>query len=583
MDIFGFQFDLVNKKKQNLQAIDVNSVIDRDATNIVTENPMATGGSTVMPWNSFSIPTDEINLIRNYRQLAKASEIDEALQEIYNEIFVFDVLDKRAFDIDFYPDVDISESLKKKISDEVTNLYKITEFHKSGIQYFSQWYVDGRIAFQKVINTDKMKSGIINVLQIDPLHLRKIRYIAPPDKKTGTYDLSKQSQVWIHCKNFDGNISSISDWNIVDPAITISGLQVSSESMAYIVSGKVDPDTGKTISYLEKALVPFNKLKMMEQSMIIFRVVRAPMRRAFYIDVSGMQKGRGEEYMRNMMKKFKTNLVFNSTTGTFNDQATFTSMLEDYWIPRQTNGKGTEIETIEGQNSNDILDEVNYFRDKLWRSLNVPLSRFESDSQFVFSDQQSISRDEYRFKKFINQLRKSFMELFHDLLRTQLILKNIISPEDWDDIKGSYFWTFAEDNAFVEFKQAEILNNRLNQLMQIVPYTQGDDAFYSPLWVKKNVLLQTDEDIEEIAEQLLDQYELNKQNRLKRAKDDLEFQVAQQKLAAQYPELQQPTDNQDYQQGDQYGQYMDEGNDQQDQQDNSQNSSDTQDQYINNP
>lgn len=501
MKFWGLEVQTTKASKEDLQAIDVGSMIDRDAQNIIHQNPTAMGGNDTLPWNSYALPQDEINLIKQYRALSQSSEVDEALQQIYNEAFIFDVLNERAFDIDFYDDCDLSEAVKKKITQEVIELYNITEFADNGTKYFSNWYVDGRLTFQKIIDSNKPKNGIRRTLLIDPLHLRKVRMVAAADKKTGTYDLNDQVTFWLHCKSFTTDFGSLGDYNVIDPSTNITGLRISEESITYATSGITDMNTGKTISFLQKAIVPFNNLKMLEQAMIIFRVARAPMRRVFYVDVSSMQKGRGEEYMRNMMKQFKTKMVYNSQTGTFNDQQVFASMLEDYWLPRMSEGKSTEIQNLEGQSSQDIMDEVNYMKDKLQRSLNVPSSRYVAGAAFVYGKSTEIPRDEYLFKKFVDRLRERFMMTYDDMLQTQLILKKIITPDEWDEVKSSYFWKYAEDNAFVEFKEAEIIDNRLNQLQMVSNYTGANamgGRFFSEKWVMKNILRMSDEEIEEM-------------------------------------------------------------------------------------
>lgn len=314
--------------------------------------------------------------------------------------------------------------------------------------------------------------------------------------------MNKIKQFYIYNHQFDQKYNSVSQYYELqnNSQAQIIGHRISEQAIVEVNSGLRDRNSDKTIGWLHKAIVPFNNLKMMEQSMIIFRVVRSPMRRAFYVDVNDMQPSKVENYLRNMKAKFSTKPIYNATSGTFNDNNSILSMMEDYYLPRK-DGRTTEIVNLEGQSSQEILEEVNYFRDKLQRSMNVPTSRFDEQPQsFFYGDNQEILRDEYRFKKFINYCRMRFMMLFDEMLKRQLLLKDIIRTEqEWNDIKGEYFWTFAEDNAFVQYKEVQILNSKLEQLDRLTPHI---GKFYSKEHVAINILGMSEDEWNKMKEQI---------------------------------------------------------------------------------
>ena len=494
-DLWGLQFTRKSPKKEEvLKTVELKSIADPDAIN--TNSYYADYG--VLEYNnSIFVADNESELIKQYRRLAQTVEISQMLTEIFNEVFILDVDNTRAFDIRFYDDCGLSKEVMEKISKEVDELYRITNFRKYGIKWFKDWYIDSTISLQVVINEQDLKSGIRKIVPVDPLKLKKVRVI-PDEEADGTYDINKIEEYYLYNNTFDDMYSS--SYIQVQKSNKIQGLKISTDAIVQVVSGERDPDSGKTIGFLHKTIVPYNNLKMMEESMIIYRVVRAPMRRVFYFDVSKLPPQRAEEYMKKQMKTFKTKFVYNSKTGTANTQNHISSMLEDYYLPRMSEGRTTEIQTIDGQSSQDIMDEIDYLKDKLFRSGNVPLSRLQDQQgTFVFGRSTEIQRDEYRFKKFLNNTRMSFMTIFDELLRRQLILKGIIRESEWNQIYGHYEWDYAEDNAFVEWKEAEQLNSRLEQLERIAQFS---GKYVSDYWIMKNVMYFTDEQITEMQEQI---------------------------------------------------------------------------------
>ncbi|QFR57754.1 portal protein [Stenotrophomonas phage Moby] len=451
------------------------------------------GGFNVVPYQLAEVPAEKQELIRNYRELAASPEVDEALTEIRNEVFIFDVPDKKAIELDFTEESDLPQSIKNKILDAYEHVYgKVLSFDHRGIQYFDDWYVDGCIYLEKRVIKGKEKQGVHSVSEIDPTRIRKVRLLPKPDPITGEFDVNAIQEFYLY-SNFDPKMFPMNQTIQVNYGSPLVGRRIHKDAITYVHSGLFDRNLGQYVSFLKKAIIPFNNLKMMEDAMVIFRVVRAPQRRAFYVDVSGMQKNKADAYMKGLSAQFKNKMVYDSTKGTLSNRRAIQTMLEDYWLPRRDGGKGTEVQTIDGQNAQDIMDEIEYLRDKLWRALGIPRSRFgDQPSTFVFGKGIEIQRDEYRFTKFLHLLRSRFILVIEDLLRTHLILTGVIKQSEWCDIREALDWQYTEDNAFVEFKESEIINNRLDSLARIQPYV---GTYYSIDTVMRKILRMTDEEI----------------------------------------------------------------------------------------
>lgn len=503
MEIFGLEIKRKKDPREELRVLDLGQEV-ADAA-VVVDDSMSDNGFAMGAYvngldaANGQVPQDEVEAINTYRTLALSGEIEEALNEIRNEVFIFDVEGKKAFDVNFKDNEHKpSSSIQKKIEQEVTYLYEMTEFDTKGMEYFNSWYVDSRLFVQKVVDSNNPRSGIRAVNVLDPLNIRKVKFVKKDANVPGV-DLNKIQNWYFYSNNFDKQMK-FGQTNLVDYGQTVNGLKIRPEAIALALSGLRNLSTGKTIGYLEKSIVPFNNLKMMEDSMVIFRVVRAPQRRAIYVDVGQLQKNKADAYMKEIIAKFKNRFTYDTKTGTMSDRRNVMSMVEDFYLPRRDGSRGTEIQTLEGQDASGALEEVEYYRDKLWRSLGVPRSRFGQESQnFMFGKGIEIQRDEYRFKKFLNRLRRHFMVWFEDLLKTQLILKGIIRESDWEPINRSLFWTYAEDNAFVEYKESEIINNRITTLQAVDPYV---GKYFTIEWVRKNVLRQTDQEMAETDKQL---------------------------------------------------------------------------------
>lgn len=479
MEIFGYS---ITKKEQpgKLETFQVEPDSAQDVSDF--------GSSGIMSYNYdlVTVPQNEIELIKTYRKIALSPDIDLALSEIKNEIFIFDTPGRKAFEAAFPEDTKLSEDLRLKIGDEIDNLYSIVDFNNSGLNLFMDFYVDGKMYFHKVIDKSKPKLGIQKIIPIDPLRIKKIRELPNPDKN-GIYDITKIKEYYIFQPNFDAVNNTSHSTGLSN------GLMITPDAISYTDSGIKDKESNIVVGYLYKSIIPFNNLKLMEDSSIVLRVSRSPERRVIYVDVGNLPKARAEAYMKSLMNRFKTKLVYDSKTGSVVDRKSVLSMVEDYWLPRREGGRGTEIETLPGSDNLGVIADIEYFRGKLYQALNVPISRFKEDpTSFSFGKTTEINRDEYRFKKFLNRARQSFMYLFEDLLKTQLILKKIIAEDDWCDIIRDLQWNYTEDNAFIEYKESEILMNRLETLGAVDQYI---GKYFTEEWVFKNILHYSEEEI----------------------------------------------------------------------------------------
>lgn len=456
-------------------------------------NPSFLGASSYA-FDMVQIPTDEVELIQKCRELAKTSEIEKAITEIRNEMFIFDTTGKRAFSLDFLDECKLSKQIREKIIQEYINLYNVTDFHNRGNEYFTSWYVDGKLFLHKVTDSEKPKLGIKRVVKIEPFNIRKIREY-PQEDMTGIFDLNSIEEYYIYSENLAPSaIQKRQSSNMQMRSLgstNTTALRINKDSIAYTDSGIYDENTGMVLSFLHKSLLPYNNLKLLEDASIIYKVTRAPSRRIFYIDTANIPKQKSEAYVKSVMERFRTKVTYDSKTGAIVDKKNVLSMVEDYWFPRQGD-KSTEVQELSGgdEQNTDLLE---YYKNKLYNSMNVPMSRFTEENSFSFGKSTEISRDEFRFKKIIDNLRQRFMFIFEDLLRTQLLLKNIISPDDWIEIKRVIQWVFTEDNAFVEWKETEILMNRLNNL--IAAKELVDDNFISKKYAMRTYLKFSDEDI----------------------------------------------------------------------------------------
>ena len=433
---------------------------------------------------------DDIDLIKRYREIAQHPECDMAVEDIINEVIVSDERDASvSISLD---KLGISDNIKTKVRDEFDEVLRLLNFDEKGHDIFRRWYVDGRIYFHKVIDPKSPRKGLTEIRYIDPRKIKKVREISNKrDPKTLGAEMTEITAEW-----FVYNEKGISAAN------TNAGLKIASDSICYVTSGVVDQTKNMVMGHLHKAIKPTNQLRMIEDAVVIYRIVRAPERRIFYVDVGNLPKVKAEAYLRDVMARYRNKLVYDASTGEIRDDRKHMSMLEDFWLPRREGAKGTEVSTLAGGQNLGEISDVQYFQKKLYQSLNVPISRMESENGFNMGRAAEITRDELKFTKFVQRLRKRFAQVFSDILKTQLVLKGIITIEDWVNIKEHIQYTFLKDGYFAELKNAEIIRERIGLANEVSPYV---GKYYSVEYVRKNILHQTDEDIIEIDSQIADE------------------------------------------------------------------------------
>ena len=426
----------------------------------------------------------EIDLILKYRDIAAQPECDAAIEDIINETIVGDhdeapcniILDK----------LDLSDAIKDAIREEFSTILKLVNFNSYAHDIFRKWYIDGRLPYHVIIDEGNPKAGIKELRYIDPTKLRKVKEIEEKDDpKTGAKIIVKSEEYFIFQDNKMERNSQ--------------GVKIHPDSILYCTSGTLDPQRQRILSYLHKAIKPVNQLRMMEDSLVIYRISRAPERRIFYIDVGNLPKGKAEEYLRNIMNQYRNKLVYDAKTGDIKDDKKHMSMMEDFFLPRREGGRGTEISTLPGGDNLGQIDDIIYFQKKLYKALNVPINRLEQEQQFSLGRSTEISRDEVKFKKFIDRLRKRFSDIFFQALKTQLLLKGIITLKDWNAWKEDIVFDFIEDNYFSELKESEMIRERFEMLSTLDEYV---GKYVSNEWIRKQVLRQSEEEIEEIDKQI---------------------------------------------------------------------------------
>ena len=427
---------------------------------------------------------DNAQLIMKYRGTSMHPECDAAIEDIVNESVVSsNELGKQSVDITM-DNLKVSDGIKKQIKEEFDNIYSMLNFSEDGHDIFRRWYIDGRIYHHLVVNESALKAGIQEIRPIDSSKIRKIKQVKrKKDPQTGANLIEKVDEFYIYQEK---------------PGQQSSGVKLSTDSVSYVTSGLLDESRKKVLGYLHKALKPLNQLRMMEDSLVIYRLSRAPERRMFYIDVGNLPRGKAEQYMKDIMTRYRNKIVYDAKTGEIRDDRKHMSMIEDFWIPRREGGRGTEITTLPGGQNLGEIEDIIYFQKKLYKALNVPINRLEQEAQFSLGRTSEITRDELKFQKFIERLRTRFSHLFMGLLKTQLMLKGIITEEDWDGMKNDIVIDYIKDNHFTELKESELLRERLQTLDQASQYI---GTYFSKEWIMKNVLKLTDDDIESLEKQ----------------------------------------------------------------------------------
>jgi len=477
-ELFGFSITRAKKPTDPQQAFTTTQVDDGTQT-------IAAGGYFGQYLDMEGTAKSEADLIRRYREVALHPECDMAIEDIVNEAIVANEL-RDAVRVNV-TDLPYGKDVRRKIEDEFKEVLRLLNFNTRGHDIFRRWYVDGRIYYHKIIDRESPVKGITELKYIDPRKVKKIREIRKkrPDGPVphGLTVVDEFVEYFLY--NEKGVVGSTSGM----------GLKIAPDTIAFCPSGMIDQNKNMVLSYLHKAIKPVNQLRMIEDATVIYRIARAPERRIFKIDVGNLPKVKAEQYLRDVMARYRNKLVYDAQTGEIRDDRNYMSMLEDFWLPSREGGRGTDITTLPGgQNLGEIAD-IEYFRSKLYRSLNVPVSRLETSSGFNIGRASEITRDELKFTKFVQRLRKKFTELFNDILRTQLILKGIINEDDWYTMRDTIQYDFLQDGHFAELKQTEMLRERLALANEMRDYI---GKFYSVQYVRKNVLKQNDREIEDM-------------------------------------------------------------------------------------
>lgn len=477
-NIFGFQ--LKRKKTEEEQIASVIAPPTTDGSIVVGAEASHYG----LSYDIDGVIKNENDLIRRYREISQFQEVDSALEDIINEALVTDQDDypvKLQLDL-----LKVPESIKKKFQAEFENVLNILDFNEKGHDIFRQWYIDGRLYAHILFEKENTKNGIAEVRFIDPRKIKKIRQIHKGRNEQGIEIVTRIEEYYIY------NEKGITETNV-------TGIKMSLDSIVLCGSGNIDGNTGMMLGNLHKAIKPANQLRMIEDAVVIYTITRAPERRIFYVDVGNLPKMKAEQYVTDMMNKFKNKLVYDAHTGEISDTKRHMSMLEDFWMPRREGGKGTEITTLQGSQSLISWEGLDYFKKKLQQSLNVPNSRTKEETGFSIGQSQTISRDEIKFSKFIGRQRLKFSSLFTDLLKVQLISKGIIQLSDWEENKIKIRYDYIQDNHFAELKDIEVLQMKLAALQQV---DQFSGKYFSKAWTQRNVLHMKEDEIEEIAKEI---------------------------------------------------------------------------------
>ena len=477
--LFGFELSGSKQEREKKEkSASIVPPLDEDGSGYATA-PSGYFGQTI----SFDVneSKDNAQLIYQYRAASMHPEVDEAIENIITEAVTASENESSVKLI--LDNVEVSEPIKKKINEEFDEIVRMLKFNEYGYDIFKRWYVDGRIYYHLVVEKGKESNGIIDIRPIDATKIRKVREVkTKTDPATGIKTVESVNEYFLYQEN---------------PGKQTAGVKLTKDSVAYVTSGVLDAKKKKVVSHLHKALKPVNQLRMMEHSLVIYRMARAPERRIFYIDVGNLPRGKAEQYMKDHMAKYRNKIVYDTNTGTIKDNRDHMAMLEDFWLPRREGGRGTEITTLPGGENLGQIEDVIYFQRGLYKSLNVPIGRLDTEQAgpFGLGRPSEISREELKFQKFIDRLRMRFSKLFLDTLKTNLILKGVIVEDDWEDIENDIVVDYIRDNFFTELKNMEIWREKVQTLEQLDPFV---GRYFSKEWIQKKILNFNDEEIEEI-------------------------------------------------------------------------------------
>ena len=497
-ELFGFE---IVRKKPEVELPSFAPKLEEDGALVVSE-----GGAYGQYVDLEGAVRNEAELVSKYREISMHPDIEMAVDDIVNEAIVMDPK-KEIVSLNL-DDLEQPDNIKKMIQAEFDNIIELLEFNQHAYEIFRKWYVDGRLYYHAIIDEKAPREGIKELRYVDPRKIRKIKTQkrVKANKNTNVIINKTAEEFYIYNdKGFAKAPTQGSTYN--DPAS--QGIRIAVDSVVNTSSGLVNVAGDMVIGYLQKAIKPLNQLKSMEDSLVIYRISRAPERRIFYIDVGNLPKMKAEQYLRDIMTRFKNRVVYDAQTGEIRDDRKHMTMLEDFWLPRREGGKGTEITTLPGGQNLGQIDDIVYFQRKLYKSLNVPITRLDPEQNYNFGRATEVSRDEVKFAKFITRLRGKFSELFNKILEKQLILKGVITSEDWQEFRTNFKYEYSEDNHFAELRNTEILRDRISMLRDIDDYT---GKYYSHEWVRRNVLYQTEEDMKEIDEQIVEEQDNEQYN-----------------------------------------------------------------------
>ena len=487
LDIFGFS---IGKKKptdpigQSTESKNEKSFVSPDSYD--GTYTIESGGVFGTMMDFTGSVRDENQLIAQFRNMAMFPEVDQAIEDIVNESIIMDA-DNKPIKLDL-ENVDLSENIKNKIYTEYDNILKLLKFHHHAYDIFRRWYVDSKIYYHIIIDTKSPQKGIKELRAINPVNIKKIQKVNKEQKHIGTNRVPFVKSI----EEF--YIYTDTSKNSLNPTPT-SGIKISPDSICYTHSGVVDSGSKRVVGYLQKVIRPLNMLRQIEDAVVIYRISRAPERRVFYVDVGNLPKQKAEQYLKGLMNRYRNKVTYDATTGQVTDGRDHLHMLEDFWLPRREGGRGTEITTLDGGQNLGEMEDVDYLLKKVYRSLNVPISRMEAENGFNMGRSAEITRDEVKFQKFIDKIRMRFSLMFLQLLRTQLILKGILSEDDWKSIEMDIHFEYNKDSYFSELKESEIMRDRMELLSQADEYI---GKYYSVDWVRRNILHQTEEEITKI-------------------------------------------------------------------------------------
>jgi hypothetical protein len=483
MELFGFKLERSKKQQSDFKALKSFVVPTTDDGAI----PVEAGGFYGQYVDLDGSVRNDFELVAKYREMSMDPVCEIAIDDIVNEAIVTEP-GKMPIKLSFLNDTTaaLTPKIKNKIEEEFKNILRLMSFDSKGYEVFRRWYVDGKIYFHIIVDEEKSDKGILELRYIDPLNIQKIREFKKETRPDGNKIITGYRDFYLYNKD--------------NPRVgSTQGIKISDDAIAFCSSGMFDSRYRRTVGFLHKAIKPLNQLRMMEDAVVIYRISRAPERRIFYIDVGNLPKTKAEAYVKDIMNRYRNKLVYDAQTGEIRDDRKFMSMLEDYWLPRREGSKGTEISTLSGAQNLGELADIVYFQKKLYRALNVPVSRLEQDKGIALGRASEINRDELKFSKFVARLRNKFNELIFDLLRKQILLKNIITQDEWPNIKEVLFLDYLKDSYYVEAKNAELRKQRNSELNDVEKYI---GKYYSHYWVRTQVLGMTESEIAEMDKQM---------------------------------------------------------------------------------